>query len=81
MELLEERKEKGKAETEMKKKQTTPEETDIIVEEVERQIRKLKKRKAPERNLVQKGREKQSIKLPRNNSAKHRQGINCMRQV
>jgi hypothetical protein len=41
MELLERRKEKGKAETEMKKKQTTPEETEIIVDEVERQIRKL----------------------------------------
>jgi hypothetical protein len=45
--LLEGRKEKGKAETEMKKKQTAPEETEITVEKAERQIRKLKKRKAP----------------------------------
>jgi hypothetical protein len=45
--LLEGRKEKGKAETEIKKKQTAPEETEITVEKAERQIRKLKKRKAP----------------------------------
>jgi hypothetical protein len=44
---------KRKAETEMKKKQTTAGETEITVEEVERQIRKLKKRKAPGRDGVQ----------------------------
>jgi hypothetical protein len=53
MKLLEGRKEKGKAETEIKKKQTTVEETEITVEEVERRIRKLKKRKAPGRDGVQ----------------------------
>jgi hypothetical protein len=53
MKLLEGRKEKRKAETEMKKKQTTAGETEITVEEVERQIRKLKKRKAPGRDGVQ----------------------------
>jgi hypothetical protein len=47
MTLLEGRKQKGKAETDMKKNQTAPEER---VEEVERQIRKLKKKKAPGRN-------------------------------
>jgi hypothetical protein len=31
----------------MKEKQTAPEETEITTEEVERQIRNLKKRKAP----------------------------------
>jgi hypothetical protein len=53
LKLLEGRKEKGKPETEMKKKQTAPEGTEITVEEVERQIRKLKKRKAPKRDGVQ----------------------------
>jgi hypothetical protein len=50
MKLLEGRKQKGKAKTDMKKNQTAPEER---VEEVERQIRKLKKKKAPGRDGVQ----------------------------
>jgi hypothetical protein len=37
----------------MKKKQTAPEGMEITIEEVERQIRKLKKRKAPKRDGVQ----------------------------
>jgi hypothetical protein len=53
MKLLEGRKEKGKAETTMKKKQTAPEGTEITVEEVERQMKKLKKKKAPGRGRVQ----------------------------
>jgi hypothetical protein len=52
MKLLERKKEKVKPETEMKKKQITPEGTQITVEEVERQIRKLKKRKAPGKDLT-----------------------------
>jgi hypothetical protein len=44
MKLLEGREEEGKAETEMKKKQTAVEGTEVTVEEVERQIRKVKKR-------------------------------------
>jgi hypothetical protein len=51
--LLEGRKKEGKGETEMKK-QTAPEEAKITVEEVERQIRKLKKRKVSGRDGVQK---------------------------
>ncbi|KAH0814615.1 hypothetical protein GEV33_008175 [Tenebrio molitor] len=47
------RNEEGKAGTQLKEKYTTPEETEITVEEVERHIRKLKKRKAPEREGVQ----------------------------
>jgi hypothetical protein len=50
--LLGGRKEKGKAEIEMKKKQTVSEQTEVTLEEVERQIRKLQKRKAPERDGV-----------------------------
>jgi hypothetical protein len=50
MKLLEGIKEKGKTKTEMKKKQTAPKKTEITVEEVERQIRKLKKRKASGRD-------------------------------
>jgi hypothetical protein len=46
MKLLESRKKKGETETEMKKKQTAPEETEITVEQAERQIRKVKKKKA-----------------------------------
>jgi hypothetical protein len=53
MELLERRKEKGKAEIEMKKKHTASEETEITVEEVEREMRKLIKRKAPGRDGMQ----------------------------
>jgi hypothetical protein len=53
MKLLEGRKEEGEAGTQMKEKQTAPEETEITAEEVERQIRKLKKRKAPGRVGVQ----------------------------
>jgi predicted nucleotidyltransferase len=53
MKLLERRKEKGNAEIEMKKKQTASEGTEISVEEVERQMRKLRKRKAPGRDGVQ----------------------------
>jgi hypothetical protein len=53
MKLLERKKEEGKAETEMEKNQKEPEETEITVEEVERQMRKLKKKKAPERDGVQ----------------------------
>jgi hypothetical protein len=45
--LLEGRMEKGKAETKIKTKQTALEGTEITVEEVERRIRKLKKRKEP----------------------------------
>jgi hypothetical protein len=45
MKLLESRTEKGETETEMKKKQTAPEETEITVEQADRQIRKVKKRK------------------------------------
>jgi hypothetical protein len=37
----------------MKEKQTTPLRTDITAEEVERQIRKMKKRRAPGRDGVQ----------------------------
>jgi hypothetical protein len=48
MKLLEGRTEKEKAETEMKKKRTAPEETEITVEEV----RRLKKRRAPGGNKV-----------------------------
>jgi hypothetical protein len=48
-----ERKEEGDEGTQMKEKQTAPEETEIIAEEVERQIRNLKKRKAPGRDGVQ----------------------------
>jgi hypothetical protein len=47
MKLLEDRKEEGEVGTQMKEKQTAPEETEIIAEEVDRQIRNLKKRKAP----------------------------------
>jgi hypothetical protein len=53
MKLLERKKEEGKAETEMEKNQKEPEETEITVEEVERQMRKLKKKKAPGRDGVQ----------------------------
>jgi hypothetical protein len=53
MKLLEGRKEEGEAGTQMKEKQTAPEETEITAEEVERQIRKLKKRKTPGREGVQ----------------------------
>jgi hypothetical protein len=53
MKLLEGRKEEGEAGTQMKEKQTAPEETEITAEEVERQIRNLKKRKAPGRVGVQ----------------------------
>jgi hypothetical protein len=53
MKLLEGRKEEGEAGTQMKEKQTAPEETEITAEEVERQIRNLKKRKAPGRDGVQ----------------------------
>jgi uncharacterized protein YceH (UPF0502 family) len=52
MKLLGGRKEKGKAETEMKMKQTMSEQTEVTIEEVERQIWKLQKRKAPERDGV-----------------------------
>jgi hypothetical protein len=47
------RKEEGEEGTQMKEKQTAPEETEITAEEVERQIRNLKKRKAPGRDGVQ----------------------------
>jgi hypothetical protein len=47
MKLLEGRKEEGEVGTYMKEKQTAPEETESTAEEVERQIRNLKKRKAP----------------------------------
>jgi hypothetical protein len=47
------RKEEGEAGTQMKEKQTAPEETEITAKEVERQIRNLKKRKAPGRDGVQ----------------------------
>jgi hypothetical protein len=53
MKLVEGRKKEGKAETDIKRKQTVPEDTEITVGEVERQIRKLKKRKATGRNVVQ----------------------------
>jgi hypothetical protein len=53
MKLLERRKKKGNAETEIKKKQRASEEIEITVDEVERQISKLKKRKAPGRDGVQ----------------------------
>jgi hypothetical protein len=53
MKLLEGRKEEGKAETEKKKKRTALKDTEITVEEVEGQIRKLKKRKTPGRDGVQ----------------------------
>jgi hypothetical protein len=49
----EEGKEEGKAETDIKRKQTVPEETEITVEEGEKQIRHLKKRKATGRDVVQ----------------------------
>jgi hypothetical protein len=63
MKLLEGRKEEGETGTQMKEKQTAPEETEITAEEVERQIRKLKKRKSPVRDRVQKGeREENEIK-------------------
>jgi hypothetical protein len=39
----------------MKEKQTAPEETEITAEEVERQIRKLKKTKAPGRESAERG--------------------------
>ncbi|KAJ3634622.1 hypothetical protein MTP99_007570 [Tenebrio molitor] len=51
--LQEGRKEEGEEGTQVKEKQTVPEGTEITVEEVERQIRKLKKRKAPGRDGVQ----------------------------
>jgi hypothetical protein len=51
--LLEGRMEKGKAETKIKKKQTALEGTEITVEEVERRIRRLQKRKEPGRDGVQ----------------------------
>jgi hypothetical protein len=44
--LLEGGNEGGEAGTQMKEKQTAPEETEITAEEVDKQIRKLKKRKA-----------------------------------
>jgi hypothetical protein len=53
MKLLEGRKEKGEAGTQTKEKQTAPEETETRTEEVERQIRKQKNRKAPGRDGVQ----------------------------
>jgi hypothetical protein len=43
MRPLEGRKEKEKAETQMKEKHTTPEETEITVEEVEREKGKVKR--------------------------------------
>jgi uncharacterized protein YecA (UPF0149 family) len=43
MKLLEGRKEEGEVGTQMKEKQTAPEETEITSEEVERQIGNLKK--------------------------------------
>jgi hypothetical protein len=48
MKLLE-----GEAGTQTKEKQTAPEETETTTEEVERQIRKQKNRKAPGRDGVQ----------------------------
>jgi hypothetical protein len=48
------REEEGEAGTQMKEKLTAPEETEIIAEEVETQIRKLKKRKPPVRDGMQK---------------------------
>jgi hypothetical protein len=53
MKLLEGRKEEGEVGTQMKEKQTAPGETEITAEEVERQIRNLKKRKAPAWDEVQ----------------------------
>jgi hypothetical protein len=53
MKLLEGRKEEEEAGTQMKEKQTAPEETEITAEEVERQIRNLKKGKALGRDGVQ----------------------------
>jgi hypothetical protein len=50
MKLLEGREEEGEANTQIKEKQTEPEETEITAEEVERQIRNLKKRKAAGRD-------------------------------
>jgi hypothetical protein len=52
MKLLEGRKEEGETGTKMKEKQTAPEETEITVEEVDRQIKKQKK-KVPGRDGVQ----------------------------
>jgi hypothetical protein len=51
--LLEGGNEGGEAGTQMKEKQTAPEETEITAEEVERHIRKLKKRKIPGRDGLQ----------------------------
>ncbi|KAJ3632437.1 hypothetical protein MTP99_009448 [Tenebrio molitor] len=53
MKLLEGRKAEGEAGTQMKEKQTAPEQTEITAEEVEKHIRKLKKRKALGRDWVQ----------------------------
>jgi hypothetical protein len=53
MKLLEGRKEAGEAGTQMKEKQTAPEETESTAEELERQIRNLQRRKAPVRDGVQ----------------------------
>jgi hypothetical protein len=53
MKLLEGRKEEGEAGTQMKEKQTAPEETESTAEELERQIRNLQRRKAPVRDGVQ----------------------------
>jgi hypothetical protein len=53
MKLLKGKKKKGNAETEIKKKQRASEEIEITVDEVERQISKLKKRKTPGRDEVQ----------------------------
>ncbi|KAH0809508.1 hypothetical protein GEV33_013282 [Tenebrio molitor] len=52
MKLLEGRKEEGEGGTQMKEKQTAPEETEITAEELERQIRNLQMRKAPVRDGV-----------------------------
>jgi hypothetical protein len=52
--MIKGKEEEGKAGTQMKEKLMVPEETEIIAEEVERQIRKLKKRKLPVRDGVQK---------------------------
>jgi hypothetical protein len=52
--LMKGRGEEGEAGTQMKEKLMPPEETEITADEVERQIRKLKKRKPPVRDGVQK---------------------------
>jgi hypothetical protein len=49
MKLVEGRKEEGEARIQLNEKQMTPKETEITAEEVERQMRKLKNRKAPGR--------------------------------